>query len=78
VFLEELQSYSKVLGITPFGIINDKEKHVKVYLDDKMKEADIVNFHPNVNTSTVSLSFADFIKFMEWSQNTYEFIDLPI
>jgi len=63
-------------SVSPFGIMNDTENHVLVYLDSKIKEAEIVNFHPNINTATVSLSLADFIKFMDWSQNQYSFVDL--
>lgn len=63
-------------SVTPFGVINDTENHVRVYFDAKIKEAKIVNFHPNINTATVSLSLEDFLKFMDWSQNEYSFVDL--
>ena len=63
-------------SVTPFGIINDTENHVKVLLDSDLQNAQIVNFHPDTNTATVSLSFTDFKKFMDWSGNAYDYIEI--
>ena len=63
---ERLQKY---LGLTPgsvspFGLINDPDKHVLVAIDHALKDAERVAFHPNVNTATLVLSGADFRKFL--------------
>ena len=52
-------------SVSPFGLINDPEKHVLVAVDHALKDADKVAFHPNVNTATLVLSGADFRKFLE-------------
>jgi Ala-tRNA(Pro) deacylase len=73
------QRLMKYLGletgaVSAFGLINDKENHVKVVIDDSLKQAEAVNFHPNVNTATVGISFADFEKFLTWCGNTIRFL----
>ncbi len=56
-------------AVSPFGLINDKEKNVQVVLDKDLKEAEWLSFHPNVNTATVTITFSDFEKFLEWCGN---------
>jgi Ala-tRNA(Pro) deacylase len=51
-------------AVSPFGLINDRENAVVVIIDRDLKEASHVNFHPNVNTATVGIAFADFEKFL--------------
>lgn len=71
----------KYLGLTagsvsPFGLINDLENHVHVFIDKNLQHVEKISFHPNDNTATLVLSFKDFIKFLDWTGNTYEFINL--
>ncbi len=61
-------------AVSPFGLIQDKDKHVKVVIDEDLKKAVAVNFHPNVNTATVGLSFSDFEKFLSWSGNPIRYL----
>lgn len=61
-------------AVSAFGLINDTENHVKVVIDEDLKKSEGVNFHPNVNTATVGISFPDFEKFLSWSGNTIRFI----
>ncbi|MFO1088914.1 MAG: prolyl-tRNA synthetase associated domain-containing protein [Hyphomicrobiales bacterium] len=51
-------------SVTPFSAINDREKRVKVVLDQEVAEGPTVCCHPLVNTATVSLSSADLLKFL--------------
>ena len=72
---------SKYLGltpgsVTPFGLINDAEDHVHLFIDSNLKNASRLSFHPTINTATLVISFGDFIKFLDWSGNTFEFIQL--
>lgn len=46
-------------AVTPFGVINDSENNVQVFIDEGLSQASAVGFHPNVNTSTLFLSLAD-------------------
>ena len=75
------QRLKKYLGlepgsVSPFGLINDNEKHVYLFIDEKLKEFDRLAFHPNVNTATLVISKPDFLRFLDHTGNTYEFIRL--
>lgn len=63
-------------SVSPFGLINDRENHVYVYLDEKLKESMRISFHPNNNTASIIVSFTDFIKFLIWTENGFEFLKL--
>ena len=75
------QRLFKHLGVTPgsvspFGLINDKEHHVHLFIDKRLEKAEKLSFHPNINTASLVIMFRDFIKFLNFTNNTYEFIDL--
>jgi len=63
-------------SVSPFGLINDIENHVHLFLDKNLQTADKISFHPNINTASVVIAFDDFIKYLDWTGNTYEFIQL--
>ncbi|MCD4768632.1 MAG: prolyl-tRNA synthetase associated domain-containing protein [Bacteroidales bacterium] len=63
-------------SVSPFGLINDKEHHVHLFIDDKLKEFDKLSFHPNINTASLVILRSDFIRFIEYHGNSYEFIKL--
>jgi Ala-tRNA(Pro) deacylase len=63
-------------SVSPFGLINDSENHVHLFIDEKLNEYNRLAFHPNVNTATLVISKSDFLKFLEYTGNTYEFIRL--
>jgi len=62
-------------SVSPFGLLNDEDHHVHLFLDQQLKKAEKISFHPNDNTASLVLSFFDFIKYLDASGNTYEFID---
>jgi Ala-tRNA(Pro) deacylase len=73
------QRLKKYLGVepgsvSPFGLINDSEKHVHLFIDEKLTESDCLAFHPNINTASLVVSKSDFLKFLEYTGNTFEFI----
>jgi len=75
------QRLMKYLGVepgsvSPFGLINDTEKHVHLFIDEKLSEFDRLAFHPNINTASIVVSKSDFLKFLEYTGNSYEFIKL--
>lgn len=63
-------------SVTPFGIINDIERVVTVLVDRDLISSDIVNFHPNVNTATIGVSYADLEKFINWHENMINYVDI--
>jgi len=71
----------KYLGLTPgsvspFGLINDKENHVHVYIDENLKKSEKISFHPNINTASLVISYKDFERFLECTGNSYEYVNL--
>lgn len=63
-------------SVSPFGLINDTENHVHVFIDDMLQVSKRIAFHPNVNTATLVISKDDLIKFLEYAGNSYEFLRL--
>ena len=58
------EDLEKILGlfpgaVSPLGILNDKEKQVKFYLDSDFHDEDIIGMHPNDNTATLWLKVKD-------------------
>ncbi len=75
------QRMEKYLGlrpgsVSPFGLINDTEKHVKLFLDKNLKDAPLLSFHPNDNSASLVVKNEDFIKFLQHWGGEYEFLDL--
>ncbi len=63
-------------SVTPFAIINDKKKQVKLLLDEDMVEKyDILNFHPLDNTKTTEIKTVDLIKFIKSCDIEFEVIN---
>ncbi len=56
-------------AVSPFGLLNDQNRAVSVALDRDLGKKGSVNFHPNVNTATINLSFRDFEKFLKHCGN---------
>ena len=75
------QRLKKFLGVepgsvSPFGLINDHEKHVHLFIDENLKSENMLAFHPNVNTATLIISKNDFLKFLDHTGNNYEFLKM--
>ena len=63
-------------SVSAFGIINDHENHVHLFIDEALQSSARISFHPNENNATLVISFASFLRFLESSGNSYEFIAL--
>ena len=61
-------------AVSPFGLLNDRENAVVVVIDRDLKEASHVNFHPNVNTATVGITFTDFERFLSHCGNSIRYL----
>ena len=75
------QRLMKYLGltpgsVTPFGLINDLEHHVHVFLDKNLQKAERLSFHPCINTASIIVAKDDFIRFLNYTQNRYEWLDI--
>lgn len=75
---ERLMTYLGVTpgSVSPFGLIHDTGHHVRVFLDKDLRTSGKISFHPNINTRTVVLSFADFEKYLAASWNVVRFVDV--
>jgi Ala-tRNA(Pro) deacylase len=63
-------------SVSPFGLINDREKNVHLFIDETLKDCERLTFHPNVNTATLVITNSDLLKFLDYTGNGYEFIKL--
>jgi Ala-tRNA(Pro) deacylase len=63
-------------SVTPFGLINDTEKHVHLFLDENLQEAESISFHPCINTASLVVTYRDFERFLAYSGNTYEYVKM--
>lgn len=63
-------------SVSPFGLINDEARRVIVIVDEDLRRAERLLFHPNINTATVTISGADLEKFLAWRGNVVQWIRL--
>lgn len=63
-------------SVTPFGLINDLQNHVHLFIDENLQHIDRISFHPLVNTASWVISHADFERFLSWTGNTWEYLAL--
>jgi Ala-tRNA(Pro) deacylase len=63
-------------SVSPLGIINDVNDAVEVYFDRDLKDAVRLGFHPNDNTATVFMSFADINRYIESTGHRVSFINV--
>jgi len=63
-------------AVSAYGLINDVNNEVEVFLDKDLKNSEKINFHPNVNTATITVDYKDFEKFLEWTGNDYSYISI--
>jgi Ala-tRNA(Pro) deacylase len=75
---ERLKKYLGVEpgSVSPFGIINDINHHVHLFIDKKLTYYKRLSFHPNINTASIIISRTDLMKFIEYQSNNYDILEL--
>ncbi len=73
------QRLMKYLGLTPgsvspMGLINDHEQHVHLFLDHNLESSERISFHPCINTASIVIAYADFMKFLAHCGNGWEYV----
>lgn len=63
-------------SVSPFGLINDPENHVIVFLDENLQNYERISFHPNRNEASLVIKFPDFLRFLSEIGNNYSFVQL--
>ncbi len=58
-------------SVTPLALINDTGKHVVLFIDKELADADMLSFHPCDNRASVVLNRTDFFRFLEHCGNKY-------
>lgn len=73
---ERLQKHLGVTpgSVSPFGLIHDGTRGVRVIVDEDLRYAARLIFHPNDNTASVLVSGADFVRFLEHQGNSVRWI----
>ncbi len=51
-------------SVSPFALLNDIKNVVKFYLDEELYKSEVINFHPLINTTTISIKTSLFIDFL--------------
>jgi Ala-tRNA(Pro) deacylase len=63
-------------SVSPFGLLNDAAGSVAVIVDQDLRTADRLIFHPNINTASVSIARADFERFLAARPNVVRWLRL--
>ena len=73
---ERMMTYLGVTpgSVSPFGLIHDTSRAIRVYLDRDLKTAERISFHPNINTATLVLAFGDFERFLTSRGNPVRYL----
>lgn len=64
-------------SVSPFGLMNDADGSVRVLIDQDLKGADRLIFHPNINTASVVVSWTGLENFLVTRSNSVRVIALP-
>lgn len=51
--------------VSPFGLLNNDDRDIRVYFDAEIMDEARMSFHPNTNEKTIFLSTADVLKFLQ-------------
>jgi Uncharacterized conserved protein len=63
-------------SVSPFGLINDAGRAVRVIVDADLRSAARLIFHPNINTASVAIGVADFERFLASRGNAVRWVRL--
>jgi len=61
-------------SVSPFGLLNDPDGSVIVIVDDDLRGADGLIFHPNINTASVVVSWDGLETFLKSRSNSVKYV----
>ena len=61
-------------SVSPFGLINDKTRHVHLFIDRTLMNHERLSFHPNTNTASRIIPREGLFRFLDHTGNTWELI----
>ena len=65
-------------SVTPFALVNDETRVVRLALDRGLADGGPVNAHPLVNTMTTAIVLADLLRLFEATGHTPLWLDFPV
>src|SRR5688572_29653026 len=63
-------------AVTPFGVIHDRERRVKVAIEKRLLDESPLNFHPLDNAATTAIRAEDFLRFLRETGHEPALIEL--
>ena len=63
-------------SVSPYALLNDIDNQVDFYLENKVYNSKNINFHPLINTSTITVQTKDFLDFMIENQKKINIFSL--
>ena len=63
-------------SVSPFGLLHPGSGEIQVIIDADLRNAARLIFHPNINTASLTISFADLERFLASRPNRVKFVDL--
>lgn len=63
-------------SVSPFGLIHPGSRDVVVIIDTPLRGSGRLMFHPNINTATLTIAFADLEKFLAVRGNRVRYLDI--
>ena len=75
-FMEEYLHISPG-AVSIMGLMNDREGHVKLLIDEDVLKEEFLGCHPCVNTASLKIKMEDVLtKFLPWTGHEYEIVRL--
>lgn len=62
--------------VSPFGLLNNEDKDIKVYFDKEIMDEERMSFHPNTNEKTIFVTTEDLLKYLDAIGYEYTIEDL--
>jgi len=77
---DRLMQYLGVIpgAVTPFAVINDKGKAVRMVLDEDLLRHDVLHAHPLVNFKATALAPKDLLHFLDAEGHPAQLIAVPV
>jgi len=63
-------------SVSPFGLIHNTDKTVRVIVDSDLMQYEKLAFHPNINTATLVITTENLKKFLDWTGNKIDYLEL--
>ena len=51
--------------VSPFGLLNNHERDIEIFIAANIMHEDVMTFHPNINTETLFIQTQDLMTFFE-------------